>query len=445
MKKYIILLFFNFLQLAPLIAQDKPIFSNFFMNPFAYNPAYAGDEYRPSLTLAYRQQWMGIEGAPVTTSASFHLPVGTNMSFGTNIFNDRRSVLNTSSALLSLAYKVPFDIDHYVKFGLSGGAGFNSISDFNEIMNNPKYQNDVALINALQSSIYLDGQFGFNYHFRGFNAGFALPRLFNTSLISQVEFNQGEIDPLNSYQIMINFKSYNKELPISFEPHLIYRLQSETMAGYFEGAGIIHFQNAAWLGGSYRQDYGITLMGGININDKMQVGYAYDLVNTPVAGFTNGTHEIALKLNFGEEKRPKKRTRSVKQEQEKDPYLEYLENKQQEEKQPAITPAQEDLGEQGQVQNYNGPQTVTKGTHLLELEKGFYVIVGTFPNFEKAENYSDWLFEKGYYTKYGYATQAKYYYVYAFYSLADKEKATTTLAKLKEKGMFKDAWLLTVE
>ena len=48
-----------------LNAQQLPMYSQFYWNDFAINPAYTGLTGSPRIQLGYRNQWSGFEGAPV--------------------------------------------------------------------------------------------------------------------------------------------------------------------------------------------------------------------------------------------------------------------------------------------------------------------------------------------------------------------------------------------
>jgi len=94
---------------------------------------------------------------------------------------------------------------------------------------------------------------------------------------------------------------------------------------------------------------------------------------------------------------------------------------------------------------YIGPTIVTKGTNLLELEKGYYVVVGTFDSYRDAEEYSDQLFIQGFFTKFGYISQTTDYYVYIFTTPDDYQECTDTMERLKVLRHFKEIWVLTVK
>ena len=71
-------------------AQQTPIYSQFFMNPYVYNPAFAGQNGRSVAFLSYRKQWIGIDGAPETSTLSFHTPAKRNIALGGLVYYDKR-------------------------------------------------------------------------------------------------------------------------------------------------------------------------------------------------------------------------------------------------------------------------------------------------------------------------------------------------------------------
>ena len=185
-------------------AQQPPQYYHYFTNPYLYNPAFAGYDKSPVIYLTHRRQWLGIEGAPVTSNLSFHTPLGNKspIAIGANITNDVYGLVNNSSARATFAYMVPLSVvaEHYIKFGISAGAGINSI-DLSEI----DFTSDPALINASSSSMYLDGRFGLQYHLMGLNIGFTLPQLFDAPLATSEEASLLQIDKLSrtSFRVVI--------------------------------------------------------------------------------------------------------------------------------------------------------------------------------------------------------------------------------------------------
>ena len=298
---YIVLFIFFF---QPVVAQELPFNSQIFINPYYYNPAYAGFEDRPAFYVYRRQQWTGIEGAPVTTGFNFHTIFNEKINFGLHIMNDQRSILNTTRALVTFGYRASFDDNHYISFGLSGGIGSNSI-DLEAV--DP---NDPAIIDALDNNLFLDGNAGFNYFNKGFNLGLSLPKIFKTNTISNSGFAPGEISPLNDAIFLTSYRWELSEEKFAIEPFALY-YYSDALPGQFEVIGILHLMDVFWIGASYRQDYGTTGFVGLNIKDNFKFGYAYEFFNAEQANFNNGTHDIQLALIFGQKEKKKKKNPNV--------------------------------------------------------------------------------------------------------------------------------------
>ena len=69
-------------------AQD-PQFTQFYANPLYLNPALAGSNICPRICINYRNQWPGISGTYVTTSASFDRYIfGIKSGIGVLVTND---------------------------------------------------------------------------------------------------------------------------------------------------------------------------------------------------------------------------------------------------------------------------------------------------------------------------------------------------------------------
>lgn len=556
-------IFIIFICTQTVFGQEIPLNSQIFMNPYYYNPAFAGFEDRPAFYVYRRQQWTGIEGAPVTSGFNFHTIFNEKVNFGVHINNDERSILSTTRGLITFGYRASFDEFHYLSFGLSGGVGFNSI-DLDAI--DP---NDPAIINALDNNLFLDGNAGFNYYNNGFNLGLSLPKIFKTKTISNSSFAPGEISPLNDATFMTSYKWEIIEEKFAIEPYGIY-YYTKDMPGQFEAIGLIHLMDVFWLGASYRQDYGSTGFVGLNINDNFKFGYAYEFFNTQPVNFDNGTHDIQLAIVLGKKEKkgkvnliqqrrnmlrsmgklPPEQNQNIYQ-VENDPFIpppvvtesyseedalqdlmdemnaeeapvpedttsivefeedveedtidifnfqfddefitepesqqtivpiivavpepeieesdeeaELIREMMEEEEEITFDDAEEltevtDFTEPSEVVEeefldftlddqglYIGPTTVIKGDHLLELEKGNYVVVGTFGNYRDAEEHSDQLFIKGLYTKFGYISQTKIYYVYIFES-DDLQEAKDTSERFNQiRVKLRENWVLQVQ
>lgn len=544
-----------------------PLYSQIFLNPYFHNPAMAGKDMQPAIYMWRRQQWSGIEGAPLTNAINFHSIFGRHALFGVNIYSDERSLLKTTTLLVTGGYRLTMSDEQSLNFALSAGAGFNSIDladiDYTLLPDG----DDPALTAALDNNIYLDGNAGISYQYNDFYFGISLPRLFNTRYISSDQFDIGTFGPFNNLVAMTGIKLKISEQKFAIEPVIVYH-HSKYTPDFLEAYGIFHFYDMVWVGAGYRQNSAFSGFVGLSIVDHFKFGYGYEVptnFNNGSPSFSNGSHEFQLAFLIGKKKTPKpkharrsfsktpspkeatpaftylddiqetkepaqpdtvktgiipvkakpgiqetpapvhvkekpvqtkqKPQASVKtpapkprakpeQKKSKQPRfytpLETLRSKSQKtsdqakvkekkkknveakekttdkvvvkspsvptdsvkapaKKQASVKPALDKKGK------YIGPKQVKKGNHLLELEKGYYVVLGVFSTYEGAEEYSDELFKRGFYTKYGFVSQTKIYYVYSYHSIHFRDAKIESERLKKYNAKFRENWVLTIE
>lgn len=283
-----------------LKAQERIVNNHFFLNPYIYNPAFAGKDGRANVSLNHRQQWRGIDGAPVSSMVTFDVPFGDRLNTGIKIINDQKSILNSTTVFLTIGYTALFSKDkqHSLSFGLSGGALKHSL-DTDESIN----FNDPDIIGLFNNKKHFLSEVGFNYSYYDFNLGVALPVLLDPG------FSNNEIgfDPLNEILFSSSYALYLSEEKIVLEPHLLYRLR-ESLPAQFEVTGVLRFYDAVWIGGAYRQDYGASALFGLNVGENVKLGYAYEFATAQVNRYLDGSHEIQFSLAFGDrEKKPRRK------------------------------------------------------------------------------------------------------------------------------------------
>ena len=549
-----------------LAAQDNSNFAHYFMNPYSINPSFAGTDGRPSLFLTYRRQWINIEGAPSVGNVSFQAPIGKRLGFGLNVTNAERGILNTSSVFLSNSVSISLSDLMTLRFGASIGAANNSVN-VDELANVPAS----TLAEALDQNTYLLGNAGLSLQVKYFNFGVSIPNLFADEFISKKDFTVGEVTPLENLLIFASNRFYlSGQRKHMIEPYLLYRY-SDVLPPQIEGSLVVTLNHTVWFGGSYKQDFGISALGGVKFNKVFGLGYSYSIQNTGDNEVNSPSHEIQLNILFGGRKKdrfvysfvdselPKVKSKrqlaieehnkkiheeqklkheaAVKKAAEEKEKLEAEKRLEEEAARKtiseAVTPKEdkaivepvktEKLSQEtksaieekvdqtnaeelplkddvkaeaeGQTEEQevirvaeeekvnssekeaalpveqtkivpnetirNTPKVVTnenlvekysteervivkRGGHLLEIPKGEYVVVGVFGSYEHAEKFSDNLFFRGYQSKFGYISQEGYWYVYV-YDSSDIEDARRQRDQLRQKQVFTNAWVLSVQ
>jgi type IX secretion system PorP/SprF family membrane protein len=71
-------------------AQQDAQFTQYMYNTININPAYAGSRGALSIFGLYRTQWVGLDGAPETSSFSINTPINnSNLGIGASLVNDK--------------------------------------------------------------------------------------------------------------------------------------------------------------------------------------------------------------------------------------------------------------------------------------------------------------------------------------------------------------------
>jgi len=484
-------------------AQDQTNFTQFFLNPYLFNPSYAGIDGQSALSLIYRKQWMTIDGAPTIANFTLQSPVSPRVSIGISITNDSKGLLNNSSALITFAYNVPLAEKAFVRFGISGGGTWNTV-DMTKL---EALNGDNALGNILDNNAALTGNAGISFHINTFQLGASMPTMFSPSYLSDESFNITEIEPFQSIVVNASNRFYFADDKHVFEPYALYRINAD-LPPQFEVAGVLHLNHVIWLGGSYKQDFGISALGGVKLKNMLAIGASYSLQNTGVNELNSPSFEISLNALLGKrkkdaplysfvntvkekEKKPVRKSaseliaekRRLEEEARKKQQEELAKQKKAEEeaKKKADEEARKQAEEEARkaeealaqkqreeeaarkaelAKNTPPPveqpvtekppvvdgrhETYKRGTHTSELQAGDYIIVGAFSSQANAQRYSRGLQQLGYRANNGHLTSKNLWYVYIYQS-NDINQARIERDKYRKLRMFKDAWLLTVE
>jgi type IX secretion system PorP/SprF family membrane protein len=282
--------------LSSLRAQDQANFTQFYLNPYLINPSYAGIDGQSALSLIYRRQWMNIDGGPSIANFSLHTPVNPSTAIGLSLTNDKKGLLTNSAIRISFAYNAIIADHSSIRFGISAGGSWNSL-DMSAI--NP---NDPAIANVLDNNASITGNAGISFHHKSFHVGASMPTIFSPSYVSTEAFTITEVKPFQSIIVNASNRFYFNNNKNVFEPYAVYRINTDLPA-QFEVAGLLHLNHTIWIGGSYKQDFGISALGGIKLQNMFAIGASYSLANSGINELNSPTAEISLSFLFGRHKK----------------------------------------------------------------------------------------------------------------------------------------------
>lgn len=106
-------------------AQQDAMFTKYMFNSLVYNPAYAGYYDHMYVGVLYRNQWLGIDGAPTTQTLTLHTPLRTQrVGVGLNIVNDAIGPIDETRAHASYSYRIPLGGKNTLAVGIQGGVSY---------------------------------------------------------------------------------------------------------------------------------------------------------------------------------------------------------------------------------------------------------------------------------------------------------------------------------
>lgn len=409
-----------------LRSQNYSVYNSFYVNPYLYNPAEASAN-SAYVFANYRKQWINVEGAPATATLSYNTLIDhTRSGVGVKLTSYSRGLLNTSEALLTYSYGVPFNQNNVLYFGISGGASSNTID-----VNKSSDPNDPALA-TYPTGMRPSANFGMRWaSSSGISLGAALPQLFG----DVYQTNQPSKTGLAPFDNMVFTFSFRREVQrVVNRSHRISqkKLQSTThyaplelyavykysslLPKQYEVVAKYNISDNVWLGLGYRQNYGVIPSFGF-LWDQFIFGYSYEPGIQPEKGFSTGSHEMQVGFRIGGQKHFKF----------KEPQLRST---------LKVSAVHHDP-------RFHERTADAEEAYRPEEKRRYYVYVKSFADFNQADDFKKKLIAQKFNGQIFFHPKTKQYYVFTFETLKVSE-ANEEVKNLKTYTKLKEAKVLTV-
>jgi type IX secretion system PorP/SprF family membrane protein len=293
MKKIFWLVFFT-LSVYPVLAQQDPQLSQNMYNIIMFNPGYAGSKNAICATAVNRQQWVDLEGSPVssvfTATSPFRL-LGADHGVGAYILNDQIGFETNLSFNLSYAYRMDAGAG---KIGIGLGAGMiNSSLDGEWVVPGGSPAGDPSIPSGNENTFTLDLSAGLFYYTDKLYFGISSTHINEPA----VEYNMQAAPFLGrQYYLTAGYSLDLSNRLYRFLPTLT--VHSDGVMTQFYFGGMIDYDSRLWGGLSYRHGSAIVGMAGIRIFGDIHVGYSHDFSTTGLRKYSKGTHEFMLRYCF---------------------------------------------------------------------------------------------------------------------------------------------------
>lgn len=273
-------------------AQHDAQFTQYMYNTNNINPAYAGSRGVLSVYGNYRTQWVGLEGAPTTISASINSPLNeSRVGVGLSIIKDIIGPSERNLLSGDISYTIPTSEDYKLSFGIKVTANLFNV-DYTKLnrynLSDPRFQNNIN--NQFSANIGT----GIYYHSDKMYVGISSPYILKTSY-----FNDNEsvvAKEISHYYIMGGYV-FDINESLKFKPSFLVK----TVKGaplQLDLTGTFMFYEKFVLGGAWRWDAAISGLAGFQIDNNWFIGYSYDRDTTKLVNYNSGSHEIFLRYEF---------------------------------------------------------------------------------------------------------------------------------------------------
>ncbi len=276
-------------------AQSLPMYSQYMYNMVNINPAYAGSRGVPSLSVLWREQWVGLPGSPSTRSFAYDLPTNDKkMGLGIQLFDDKYvNYIKRTGLNLYYNVKIPLSEKGVLSMGLKGGLYNDTKNLTNAYLGaSSQYLTDVTFANNFNRIVPLAGA-GIYYNDDKFYAGFSAPDLLVFSKLKDYNSDNTLFQVNEVHYFLTAGYSIDLNEDVQIKPSALLKASSGAPLAFDLNTNI-WLHNVIGAGLSYRTNESVLAMLETQVTPQLRFGYAYDMpFKRP------NSHELFLRYELG--------------------------------------------------------------------------------------------------------------------------------------------------
>ncbi|GAB1307646.1 type IX secretion system membrane protein PorP/SprF [Urechidicola sp. KH5] len=271
-------------------AQQDPQYTHYMYNMSVINPAYTLDDDEVlQLGVMHRNQWTGVNGAPVTNVFFAHGAVSDKIDLGVSITNDQiGKAVKENNIYADFAYSINVNKRTNLSFGLKTGVTLFDVDFANFQLEDPSdfgiaFQNRNETFFNMGAGLYLNNR---NYYI-----GLSAPNMIRATHTTSSNGQYKGVEEVHWYAT----GGYVLQLNASF------KLKPAVMMKAVKGAPLsVDFTlNALYndrfeVGIAYRTEDALSALMSIGITNNLKFGYAYDYTLSNLGNYSSGSHEVFL-------------------------------------------------------------------------------------------------------------------------------------------------------
>ena len=297
MKKIILIFSAVVLCTLNVSAQQDPMVSQYMFNGLYLNPAYAGSHDYWSSTLSYRNQWVGMDGAPETAIAAVDGRIADkNMGLGLILLHDKIGVTRQNTAIINYSYQIKTGAKSKLALGINAG-----VSQFSaKLTDLTVWDPDKVFQNDLTSQLLPRFGVGVYHYGKNHYVGLSIPTLFAYQKDMNFNFDLSRSSFLRRHYLLTAGYVFETSKDIKIKPSILMKyVQNAPLQADFNLSTV--YKDMYWIGVSYRTNDALAIILEYQTNSYFRIGYAYDVTLSKLRNYSSGSHEIMIGIDFGKD------------------------------------------------------------------------------------------------------------------------------------------------
>lgn len=307
-------------------AQQNIQFTQYIFNSLSVNPAYAGYKEEWYAQAGIRSQWVGLEGAPQTSTISLDgiaNPYDKKHGLGVQITVDKLGPQSASSLYGNYAFRMRLNDEDTKRLSVGIGVGVTQYSlDGTKL--DPITAGDATIPPNKISNFIPDVRFGVYYSGSSWYLGFSIMDLLSGDQSNNIfRWDNTTTDNIRRrrHAYVIAGALFDLEGGVKMRPSILYKedfhgpssLDLNTMfilgerfwvgAGWRTGVTVFQKTYKSYTGNSLSNRNSFSGLIQVYANDKIRIGYSYDYIVSKLSSVQNGTHELTVGVTFGHQAR----------------------------------------------------------------------------------------------------------------------------------------------
>ncbi|MGV6846617.1 MAG: PorP/SprF family type IX secretion system membrane protein [Lutibacter sp.] len=275
---------------STVFGQQDAQYTQYMYNMNVLNPAYAGSQNTLSIGLLGRSQWVGIDGAPKTFTASINAPIKRNVGLGFSVIADEIGPVKEQNVYADFSYTIRTSENSNLALGLKGGFTFMD-AKLSQLDLGDNIPDDLFTNNDLHKTSPNFGVGAFFYTDQ-FYLGLSMPNMLKTL---HFEKKNGVISQAieDIHYFVTSGYVFNVSDNLKLKPSVMLKaVKGAPLSIDLSGNALI--SNKFELGLNWRVDDSVSGLFNVMISPSTRIGYAYDYTLSNLGDFNSGSHEVFI-------------------------------------------------------------------------------------------------------------------------------------------------------